>query len=78
MMMCMEVCLGLKRRGFIFLNFAKAFELVVANLSFPKKENHLVTFCCLVAKTQTDTYFLGRVIEAFFLRTARLLQQHTQ
>ncbi|KAG5576479.1 hypothetical protein H5410_056613 [Solanum commersonii] len=45
--------------GTSLLNFAKAFELVIANSCFPKKENHLVTFRSSVAKTQID-YFLLR------------------
>lgn len=31
-------------RGASLLDFAKAFELVIANSSFPKKENHFMTF----------------------------------
>ncbi|KAG5627986.1 hypothetical protein H5410_013204 [Solanum commersonii] len=45
--------------GTSLLDFAKAFELVIANSCFPKKENHLVTFRSSVAKTQID-YFLFR------------------
>ncbi|KAG5583946.1 hypothetical protein H5410_044380 [Solanum commersonii] len=45
--------------GTSLLDFAKAFELVIANSCFPKKENHLVTFRSSVAKTQID-YFLLR------------------
>ncbi|KAG5584098.1 hypothetical protein H5410_044532 [Solanum commersonii] len=45
--------------GTSLLDFAKAFELVIANSYFPKKENHLVTFRSSVAKTQID-YFLLR------------------
>ncbi|KAG5587041.1 hypothetical protein H5410_047475 [Solanum commersonii] len=45
--------------GTLLLDFAKAFELVIANSCFPKKENHLVTFRSSVAKTQID-YFLLR------------------
>ncbi|XP_059310894.1 uncharacterized protein LOC132062318 [Lycium ferocissimum] len=40
--------------GVALLDFAKAFRLVVANSSFPKKEEHLVTFCSSVSKTQID------------------------
>ncbi|KAG5595992.1 hypothetical protein H5410_037224 [Solanum commersonii] len=47
------------RGGTSLLDFAKAFELVIANSCFPKKENHLVTFHSSVAKTQID-YFLHR------------------
>ncbi|KAG5571039.1 hypothetical protein H5410_060805 [Solanum commersonii] len=45
--------------GTSLLDFAKVFELVIANSCFPKKENHLVTFRSSVAKTQID-YFLLR------------------
>ncbi|KAG5575164.1 hypothetical protein H5410_055298 [Solanum commersonii] len=45
--------------GTSLLDFAKAFELVIANSCFPKKENHLVTFRSSIAKTQID-YFLLR------------------
>ncbi|KAG5571648.1 hypothetical protein H5410_061414 [Solanum commersonii] len=45
--------------GTSLLDFAKAFELVIANSCFPKKENHLVIFRSSVAKTQID-YFLLR------------------
>nr|XP_016455818.1 PREDICTED: craniofacial development protein 2-like [Nicotiana tabacum] len=30
--------------GTLLLDFAKAFEMVIANSSFPKREEHLVTF----------------------------------
>ncbi|KAG5616181.1 hypothetical protein H5410_016005, partial [Solanum commersonii] len=45
--------------GTSLLDFAKAFELVIANSCFPKKENHMVTFRSSVAKTRID-YFLLR------------------
>lgn len=38
----------------MFLDFAKDFGLVIDNSSFPKKENHLVTFHSTVAKTRID------------------------
>ncbi|XP_009607608.1 uncharacterized protein [Nicotiana tomentosiformis] len=41
------------------LDFAKAFELVIANSSFSKREEHLVTFQSAMAKTQID-YLLPR------------------
>ncbi|XP_070003504.1 uncharacterized protein [Nicotiana sylvestris] len=37
--------------GTSLLDFAKAFGLVIANSSFPKREEHLVTFQNTVAKT---------------------------
>ncbi|XP_070039091.1 uncharacterized protein [Nicotiana tomentosiformis] len=36
------------------LDFARAFDLVIANSSFPKKREHLVTFRSSVAETQID------------------------
>ncbi|XP_059313140.1 uncharacterized protein LOC132064241 [Lycium ferocissimum] len=42
------------------LDFAKAFGLVVANSSFPKKEEHLVTFHSSMAKTQIDFLLLRK------------------
>lgn len=40
--------------GLSFLDFAKAFDLEIANSSFQKKEDHLVNFRSTVAKTQID------------------------
>ncbi|XP_055822713.1 uncharacterized protein LOC129891389 [Solanum dulcamara] len=51
--------------GASLLDFARAFELVVANSCFLKRENHLITFRSTVAKTQIDYLLSGRVIEAF-------------
>nr|XP_009622436.1 uncharacterized protein LOC104113838 [Nicotiana tomentosiformis] len=48
--------------GALLLEFAKAFELVIANFSFSKREEHLVTFQSMVAKTQID-YFLLRMCD---------------
>ncbi|XP_070006497.1 uncharacterized protein [Nicotiana sylvestris] len=46
--------------GTSLLEFAKAFELVIANSSFLKREEHLVTFQSLAAKTQIDYFLLRR------------------
>nr|XP_033508274.1 uncharacterized protein LOC117273268 [Nicotiana tomentosiformis] len=46
--------------GISLLDFARAFELVIANSSFPKREEHLVTFRSTVAKTQIDYLLLRR------------------
>ncbi|XP_070003892.1 uncharacterized protein [Nicotiana sylvestris] len=46
--------------GTSLLDFAKAFGLVIANASFPKREKHLVTFQNVVAKTQIDYLLLMR------------------
>nr|XP_016485254.1 PREDICTED: uncharacterized protein LOC107805696 [Nicotiana tabacum] len=45
--------------GTLLLDFARAFDLVVANSSFPKRKEHLVTFRSSVAKIQID-YLLYR------------------
>ncbi|XP_070022239.1 uncharacterized protein [Nicotiana sylvestris] len=46
--------------GTSLLDFAKAFKLVIANLTFPKREEHLVTFRSLAVQTQIDYLLLGR------------------
>uniref|UniRef100_A0A1S4BUG0 Craniofacial development protein 2-like n=1 Tax=Nicotiana tabacum TaxID=4097 RepID=A0A1S4BUG0_TOBAC len=46
--------------GVSLLDFARAFELVIADSSFPKREEHLVTFRSMVAKTQIDYILLRR------------------
>uniref|UniRef100_A0A1S3XI24 Craniofacial development protein 2-like n=1 Tax=Nicotiana tabacum TaxID=4097 RepID=A0A1S3XI24_TOBAC len=48
-----------KEGGTSLLDFARAFDLVIANSSFPKKREHLVTFRSSVAETQID-YLLCR------------------
>ncbi|XP_019253934.1 PREDICTED: uncharacterized protein LOC109232632 [Nicotiana attenuata] len=40
--------------GTSLLDFATAFELVIGISMFPKREEHLVTFPSMVAKTQID------------------------
>uniref|UniRef100_A0A1S3ZUT0 Craniofacial development protein 2-like n=1 Tax=Nicotiana tabacum TaxID=4097 RepID=A0A1S3ZUT0_TOBAC len=42
------------------LDFARAFELVIVNSVFPKREEHLVTFQSMVAKTQINYLLLRR------------------
>nr|XP_016454671.1 PREDICTED: craniofacial development protein 2-like [Nicotiana tabacum] len=42
------------------LDFTRAFELVIVNSMFPKREEHLVTFRSMVAKTQIDYLYLRR------------------
>uniref|UniRef100_A0A1S4BJS0 Craniofacial development protein 2-like n=1 Tax=Nicotiana tabacum TaxID=4097 RepID=A0A1S4BJS0_TOBAC len=42
------------------LDFARAFELVIVNSIFPKREEHLVTFRSMVANTQIDYPLLKR------------------
>lgn len=46
--------------GTSLLDFAKTFELVIANSSFPKREEYLVTFQSTVAKTRIDYLLLRR------------------
>uniref|UniRef100_A0A1S3YWF8 Craniofacial development protein 2-like n=1 Tax=Nicotiana tabacum TaxID=4097 RepID=A0A1S3YWF8_TOBAC len=46
--------------GTSLLDFAKAFDLVIANSCFPKREEHLVTYQNLVARTQIDYLLLKR------------------
>ncbi|XP_070017279.1 uncharacterized protein [Nicotiana sylvestris] len=46
--------------GTSLLDFAKAFDLVIANSSFPKWEEHLVTYQSSVAKIQIDYLLLRR------------------
>ncbi|XP_009776233.2 uncharacterized protein [Nicotiana sylvestris] len=46
--------------GTSLLGFARAFELVIVNSMFPKREEHLVTFWSMVAKTKIDYLLLRR------------------
>ncbi|XP_070050518.1 uncharacterized protein [Nicotiana tomentosiformis] len=46
--------------GTSLLDFARAFELVIVNSIFPKKEEHLITFRSMVAKNQIDYLLLRR------------------
>nr|XP_016483521.1 PREDICTED: uncharacterized protein LOC107804194 [Nicotiana tabacum] len=46
--------------GTSLLDFARTFELVIVNSIYPKKEEHLITFRSMVAKTQIDYLLLGR------------------
>ncbi|XP_070055299.1 uncharacterized protein [Nicotiana tomentosiformis] len=46
--------------GTSLLDFAKVFEMVIANSSFSKREEYLVTFQSAVAKTQIDYLLLRR------------------
>ncbi|WMV29994.1 hypothetical protein MTR67_023379 [Solanum verrucosum] len=67
--------------GTSLLDFAKAFELVMANSCFLKKENHMVTFCSSVAKTQIDYLLLrkgdrGLVKDCKVIPSENLTTQH--
>ncbi|XP_070018204.1 uncharacterized protein [Nicotiana sylvestris] len=46
--------------GTSLLDFAKAFDLVIANSSFSKRDEHLVTYKSSMAKTQIDYLLLRR------------------
>nr|XP_009595639.1 craniofacial development protein 2-like [Nicotiana tomentosiformis] len=46
--------------GTSLLDFAEVFELAISNFSFPKREEHLVTFQSTVARTQVDYILLRR------------------
>nr|XP_009761666.1 PREDICTED: uncharacterized protein LOC104213818 [Nicotiana sylvestris] len=46
--------------GTSLLEYAKAFELVIANSYYPKKAEHLITFRSTVAKTQIDYLLLRK------------------
>ncbi|XP_009773750.1 uncharacterized protein [Nicotiana sylvestris] len=48
------------RGGTSLLDFAKVFRLVIANSSFPKRDEHLVTFQNVMAKSQIDYLLLRR------------------
>ncbi|XP_019237101.1 PREDICTED: craniofacial development protein 2-like [Nicotiana attenuata] len=56
--------------GNSLLEFARAFDLVIANSSFPKREVHLVTFRNLMGRTQID-YLLCRKCDKGLCTTAR-------
>ncbi|XP_019235397.1 PREDICTED: craniofacial development protein 2-like [Nicotiana attenuata] len=46
--------------GTSLLDFAKAFELMISNSSFSKRQEHLVIFQSMVARTQIDYLLLWR------------------
>ncbi|XP_055803398.1 uncharacterized protein LOC129872429 [Solanum dulcamara] len=50
----------INREGISLLEFARAFELVIANSSFPKKKDHLVTFRSSVAETRINFLLLRK------------------
>lgn len=49
------------------LDFIEAFDFVVANSSFPKKEDHLVMFCSMVAKTQIDVFLFRKCDKSIYI-----------
>lgn len=52
--------------GVALLDFAEAFELVIANSSFSKREEHLVTFRSSMARTQIDYLLLRKADRVLF------------
>ncbi|XP_047264565.1 craniofacial development protein 2-like [Capsicum annuum] len=46
--------------GVTLLDFVRAFGLVIVNLGFPKKKDHLITFRSVIAKTQIDFLLLRK------------------
>ncbi|XP_019241195.1 PREDICTED: uncharacterized protein LOC109221182 [Nicotiana attenuata] len=65
----MRLCV--ERRSTSLLDFVEVFEMVIANSSFPKRKEHLVTFQSTVARNQMD-YILFRRYDGGCVRTARL------
>ncbi|XP_075095172.1 uncharacterized protein LOC107820511 [Nicotiana tabacum] len=59
--------------GNSLLDFARTFDLVIANSSFPKKEEHLVTFRNSMGKTQID-YLLCRKCDKGLCTDCKLVE----
>lgn len=57
-------------------DFGKVFELVLANSSFHRKEEQLVTFWGMVAKTQID-YLLLRKCDESMCMDCKVIQSET-
>nr|XP_016467038.1 PREDICTED: craniofacial development protein 2-like [Nicotiana tabacum] len=62
--------------GTSLLDFAKAFELVIANSTFPKREEHLVTFRSSAVKTQID-YLLLRMCDRGLCKDCKVIPRET-
>ncbi|XP_019266632.1 PREDICTED: craniofacial development protein 2-like [Nicotiana attenuata] len=60
----------------LLLDFAKAFDLVIANSSFSKREEHLVTYQSSVAKTQID-YLLLRKYDRRLCEDCKVIPSET-
>ncbi|XP_047251480.1 uncharacterized protein LOC124886647 [Capsicum annuum] len=58
--------------GVALLDFVRAFGLVVVNSSFPKKEDHLITFQSASAKTQID-FLLLRKGDRFLCKDCKVI-----
>ncbi|XP_070041242.1 uncharacterized protein [Nicotiana tomentosiformis] len=68
--------------GTSVLDFARAFELVIVNSIFPKREEHLIIFRSIVAKTQIDYLLLRRCNKGLcedckVILSENLVTQHT-
>ncbi|XP_059294748.1 uncharacterized protein LOC132047769 [Lycium ferocissimum] len=69
------------RGGILLLEFVKAFGLVVANSSFPKRKQHLITFHSSTAVTQINFLLLrkddkGHCKDCKFILSENLTTQH--
>ncbi|XP_009800996.2 uncharacterized protein [Nicotiana sylvestris] len=67
--------------GTLLLEYAKAFELVIANSCYPKKVEHLIIFRSTVAKTQIDYLLLkkydrGLCTDCNVIPSENLMTQH--
>ncbi|XP_016555329.2 uncharacterized protein LOC107854821 [Capsicum annuum] len=67
--------------GVSLLDFPKVFRLWIVNVSFPKKEDHLITFHSSVAKTQIDFLLIRKGDRALckyckVIPSENLLTQH--
>ncbi|XP_009611107.1 uncharacterized protein [Nicotiana tomentosiformis] len=56
--------------GTLMLDRDRAFDLVIANSSFPMREEHLVTISNMVARNEID-YFLCRMCDRVYAQIAR-------
>lgn len=64
--------------GATLLELARASELVVANSSFSKEKEHLVTFCNTVAKTQNDFLLLRKVDKSLCKDSKVILSENSR
>nr|XP_016500349.1 PREDICTED: uncharacterized protein LOC107818816 [Nicotiana tabacum] len=58
--------------GTSLLEYAKAFELVIANSCYPKKAEHLIAFRSTWTRPRLIIYLFGNVIEVY-ARIARVI-----
>nr|XP_016505360.1 PREDICTED: craniofacial development protein 2-like [Nicotiana tabacum] len=67
--------------GTSLLEYAKDFDLVIANSYYPKKADHLITFWSIVSKTQIDYLLLrkcdkGLCMDCKIIPSENLTTQH--